>query len=152
LYGIAEREEWHSASAAEQDIIKDHPQSPGPFPYRNRWFVPAKTSFSGLNSYCMVITQQTTQGFATDQRVTTAKGTARESKSALMLLTEQGKPVLGASRTGMGTWEHWGALTKSQRTLQRREIQGTACNIIYFSPISDLQHHRENCFKNCPHN
>lgn len=34
LYSVAQREERCSASAAEPDIIKDHPQLPEPFPSR----------------------------------------------------------------------------------------------------------------------
>lgn len=60
-------------------------------PQQNRWLVPIKTSFSGLNSNCVVTTQQTTQGFATEQRVTQQQRNGKRIEACL-------DPSQGANR------------------------------------------------------
>lgn len=72
---------------------------------QNRWLVHLKTSFSGLNSNCMVTMQQTTQGSVTGQRVT-QQHREHESKAAWILLTQQRKAHAGAVKcrnSNMGT-------------------------------------------------
>lgn len=147
-----QREERHSASTAEQDIIKDRPQLHGRSlteqvvsAYKNQFFrskLKPRGNHATAHPRVCAWPESQTSSWGHGKRIETCRDPSQRA--------EQRK----ACTEGCGVQRHRSPTERRpdpQRIPQRRETQGTAHRIVGFALTSNLQHHLKT-FTKSPHN